>query len=652
MSGSNANPSATPASTAERRRKRGIRAISHEVTFGKAYDGRLVRRLAVFFRPHLLLFGLSMLSYPVVALFGLVQPYLIKVAIDQYLVAQPIDVGLSSALAASMSWNVGAAAVGQVAIEQQLAERHMVGFEWIVVLTVAAIVAEFFAKFVQTILTQLLGQRVCRDLRVTLFRRLQAVDLSYIERNPVGRLMTRVTNDVESLQETFSMGAISIIGDIVTLVGIVTMMLLLDWKLTLYAFAVLPLLVVFVSAMRSRARDAFRRVRTLLSQMNAFLNEAISGMTLIQAFRQERYMQAEFRDVNASYRDANFLSIRYDAMTYAVVEGLSTVATASILILGISLFNSGAVEVGLFVAFVEYLRRFFMPINELSTKYTVLQSAMASAERCVDLLDQTPSVQNPDAPVSPPPLTDAVRFEKVTFGYGEQPKVFSGLDFALRQGEKVAVVGPTGAGKSTIVKLLARFYDPDEGVITYDGVDIRKMTIDDLRGRIAVVLQDPYLFDGTIEENIRFGHPHLSQEALEKAAERTQATAVVNRHPDGWSTRVGERGGQLSAGERQLIAFARALAADPQVLILDEATSSVDPETEALIQQGLEALLEERTALIIAHRLSTIRRADRIVVLSEGQVVEEGSHAELLEQDGLYRKLHELQFADAEAEAA
>ncbi|MEL7371150.1 MAG: ABC transporter ATP-binding protein, partial [Myxococcota bacterium] len=490
-------------SVAAARRKRGMRAISHEVTFGRAYDGRLVRRLSVFFRPHFALFVVSMLTYPVVAAFGLAQPYLVKVAIDQHLVP-----------------------------------RQLEGFGWIAMFMVLAVLGEFVAKFTQTILSQLLGQRVCRDLRVTLFRRLQTVDLSYIERNPVGRLMTRVTNDVESLQETFSTGAISIVGDIVTLVGIVAMMLALDWKLTLYAFATLPLLMGFVSVMRARARDAFRRVRTLLSQMNAFLNEAIQGMTLVQAFRQERNMHDEFSEVNGEYRNANFLSIRYDAMTYAVVEGLSTVATASILLLGLSLFINGSVEIGLFVAFVEYLRRFFMPINELSTKYTVLQSAMASAERCVDLLDQNPAVIAPKTPVEPPKLQTAVRFDGVTFSYGpDKPKVFEGLDLELRKGEKVAIVGPTGAGKSTIVKLFARFYDPTEGRIIYDDVDVRDMAIDDLRGRLAVVLQDPYLLDGTIEENIRFGHADVPHEALERAAERTQASKVIARQRDGWQTR-------------------------------------------------------------------------------------------------------------------
>lgn len=591
-------------------RRKAARALSHEVTFGKAYDSELVRRLSVFFRPHLRLFFFALVSYPIVSGLHLVQPYLVKVAIDEHVVPEQMD-----------------------------------GFMTIIALLMGAIGLEFAAKFAQTMLTQLLGQRVTRDLRVRLFEKLQEVDLGYIEKNPVGRLMTRVTNDVESLTETFSTGAISIIGDLFTLAGVVVMMLYLDWKLTLYAFCTMPLLGVFIAIMRRFAREAFRKVRTLLSRMNAFLNEAISGMSLVQAFGQEPAMQAEFEEVNADYRDANFSSIKYDAMTYAVTEGLSTIAIALVLLLGVSLFESGAVQIGVLVAFVDYLRRFFAPINELSTKYTVLQSAMASAERCVDLLDQEPSVLEAEEAEAPGPMQDALRFENVVFRYKpEGPPVLPGLELEIARGENIAIVGPTGAGKSTIVKLVARFYDPTEGRITLDGVDLRQMSLDDLRGRLAVVLQDPYLFDGTIEDNVRFGDDALPRARIDEAAERTRAIEVLNRH-QGWATKVGERGGQLSAGERQLVSFARALALDPEIIVLDEATSSVDPETEGLIQEGLEGLLEDRTSIVIAHRLSTIRRADRIVVLVKGRVAEMGTHEELLAHGGIYKNLYELQFA-------
>ena len=601
--------SASADPTPSQARQRAARALTPEVSFGKAYDARLVRRLAVFFKPHLGLFLLSIVTYPVVSGFHLVQPYLLKVAIDEHIVPGEMD-----------------------------------GFLSVVLLMLGVIGMEFMGKFAQTLLTQILGQRVTRDLRMRLFEKLQEVDLSYIEKNPVGRLRTRVTNDVEALTETFSTGAISIVGDLFTLSGIVIMMLALDWKLTLYAFCTMPLLGGFVAIMRKFAREAFRKVRTLLSRMNAFLNEAISGMNLIQAFRQEGTMRAEFEQVNAEYRDANFQSIRYDATTYAVTEGLATVAIALVLLLGVSLFESGAVEIGVFVAFVDYLRRFFAPINELSTKYTMLQSAMASAERCVDLLDQHPTVVEPPSPKSPGPMQDGLHFEQVEFRYNEGgPPVLRGLDLSVRRGEKVAIVGPTGAGKSTIVKLVARFYDPSSGRVRLDDTDLRDMTLSDVRRRLAVVLQDPYLFEGTIEDNVRFGDSALTQDRLQDAAERTRAIEVIERH-DGWKTQVGERGGRLSAGERQLISFARALALDPELLVLDEATSSVDPETEGLIQRGLEALIEDRTAIIIAHRLSTIRRADRIVVLAAGRVVEQGTHEALLEAGGVYKNLYELQF--------
>lgn len=595
-----------------RARRRGIRAVSEEMNFGKAYDARLVRRLAVFFRPHKTLLALAGASYPIVAGLGLVQPYLVKIAIDEHLVPAKPD-----------------------------------GFGVILLLMIGALVFEFFAKFGQTILTQLLGQRVTRDLRLALFNKLQQVDLSHIERNPVGRLMTRVTNDVEALSETFSTGAISIVGDIVTLLGIVVMMLLLDVKLTLFAFLVVPFLVVFVSVMRRYAREAFRRVRSLLSQMNAFLNESVSGMTLIQSFRQEGTMAQEFDDVNDAYKKANFASIRYDAMTYAVVEAVSTMAIATTLMFGLGIFESDGAQIGLFVAFVEYLRRFFQPINELSTKYTMLQSAMASAERCVELLDQHPTVVEPESPKPLGPFAGALRFEEVRFAYAKGgAEVLHGLDLTVRRGEKVAIVGPTGAGKSTIVKLVARFYDPTDGRITIDGVDLRDTTLDALRSKLALVLQDSYLFDGSIRENIRFGRRDLTDEDLTRAAERTRAIDVIDRLERGFDAEVGERGARLSTGQRQLIAFARALALDPEILVLDEATSSVDPETEALIQTGLEALIADRTAIIIAHRLSTIRRVDRIIVLANGRVVEQGSHDELLAYGGVYKNLYELQFAE------
>lgn len=602
--------SASTEENAAQARKKAARALTPEVTFGKAYDARLVRRLAVFFKPHLGLFIVSMASYPVVSALHLIQPYLVKVAIDSHIVPHRMD-----------------------------------GFLTLVFMLLGAIGLEFAGKFAQTLLTQILGQRVTRDLRMRLFEKLQEVDLSYIEKNPVGRLMTRVTNDVEALTETFSTGAISIVGDLFTLGGIVIMMLALDWKLTLYAFCTMPVLGGFVAVMRKYAREAFRNVRTHLSRMNAFLNEAISGMNLIQAFRQERTMMGEFEEVNSEYRDANLESIRYDAMTYAVTEGLATVAIALVLLLGLSLFETGAVEIGIFVAFVDYLRRFFAPINELSTKYTMLQSAMASAERCVDLLDQEPTVVEPATPARPGPMQDGLHFDHVEFRYNPgAPAVLRGLDLSVRRGEKVAIVGPTGAGKSTIVKLVARFYDPSAGRVRIDGTDLKDMALSDLRHRLAVVLQDPYLFDGSIEDNVRFGDDALTKERLDDAAERTRAIEVIQRH-QGWQTQVGERGGRLSAGERQLISFARALALDPEILVLDEATSSVDPETEGLIQRGLEGLISDRTAIIIAHRLSTIRRADRIVVLAAGQVVEQGTHEALLEAGGVYRNLYELQFA-------
>lgn len=602
--------SAAPALSAQERSARRARALSDDVTFGKAYDTKLLARLWPFVAPHKRILTLALISYPVTSALHLVQPYLVKVAIDRHLVPKVAE-----------------------------------GFVWIMVAFVAAVILEFFARFGQMWLSQLLGQKVTQDLRHALFHQLQIVDVGYVEKNPVGRLMTRVTNDVEQIGESFSSGAVSILGDLVTLTGIVVMMLILDWHLTLVAFAVTPIAAFVVMSFRKPARAAFRDVRTVTARLNAALAEAIAGLPVIQLFRQERAMAAELDEVNRAYKNANYRSIRYDAMTYAIIEGLATVAIASLFFFGVTYVADASLELGVFVAFVDYLRRFFGPITELSNKYTMIQSAMASAERSVSLLDTAPTVLAPAAPTVPSDDVERIAFEGVRFGYVPGQKVLDGLDLELKRGETVAIVGPTGAGKSTLVKLLARFYDPTEGRISFDGQDLRTMDPSAIRARLAVVLQDPYLFEGSMRENVTLGDASITEARLVDAAERTRAIEVVRRMDQGWDSLVGERGGRLSAGERQLVAFARALAHDPEILVLDEATSAVDPATEALIQQGLAALLEHRTALVIAHRLSTVRRADRIVVLVGGKVLEQGTHDQLLAQGGFYKNLYELQFA-------
>lgn len=572
-------------------------------------DFGVIRRLLPVLRAHLGLFVLSLVLYPAVTAAQLVQPYLTKLIIDDHIIPKSLD-----------------------------------GLGTLVVAYAGAVTIDICLRVAQTYISQLVGQRMVRTLRSQLFGKLQALDMAYLERRSVGQLMTRVTNDVEALAEMFSSGAITIIGDFVTLTGIVFTMVALDAELAVYGFLIVPVMMVFAAWVRPRARNAFRDVRRHLARINGQLNESVAGIRLIQTLGAEPLAQREFSRTNGDYRDANFRSIRYDATTYAVVEGLANLSIALLLLLGLTTFSAGVTEIGLFVAFINYLRRFFEPIKDLATKYTSIQSAMAAAERCVDLLDAEIVDKASTDHVDLPALREGIRFEHVGFHYRPDTPVLADLDFHVGRGEKVALVGPTGGGKTTIIKLLARLYLPTAGRILWDGVDLRTVSKTELRRRLAVVLQDTQLFNASIRDNIAYGLEAPSDEALAEAAAQTCASEVIARLPEGWDFAIGEGGQRLSVGERQLLAFARALAVDPELLILDEATSSVDPDTEAKIQTALNSLLENRTAIIIAHRLATIRRADRILVIQRGRIVEEGTHDALYAQGGVYRKLHDLQF--------
>ncbi len=581
------------------------RALEEEDDEAPVLDRTLIRALWPFLRPHALLLSTGFVTYPLVSALHLVQPWLIAVAIDEHVVPRRLD-----------------------------------GFGWVVLGYVVAVVAEYAARLGRDYLTQLVGQRAVHDLRCALFDRLMHAELGFVERSPIGRLLTIVTTDTENLRGTFSTGVVGILGDLVTLIGITAAMLALDARLTLHAFLLVPPLVAFVAWVRPRARAAFRDVRRTTAGLNAFIDEAIGGMSILQSFGREPEARRAHAEASAAFRDANLSAVRWDAILFAVIEAMGTTALASLLLLGAVSAELEGTRLGVFVAFVDYLRRFFAPLTQLASRYTFLQSAMASAERCVGLLDRRPSVTEAARPVALPDRLESIRFEAVSFAYRPSQPVLQDLSLELRRGQTVALVGATGAGKSTVVKLLARLYDPTSGAIRLDGVDLREVSKAELRRRVAVVLQDDELFDGSVRDNVALG-AELSEAALEAAAHRARADRLIAGLPQGWDTPLGAGGVGLSVGERQLLSFARALARDPELLILDEATSAIDPETEAALQAGLDALLAGRTALVVAHRLSTVERADRILVMEQGAVVESGSHAELMALGGRYRALRQ-----------
>jgi ATP-binding cassette, subfamily B, multidrug efflux pump len=508
---------------------------------------------------------------------------------------------------------------------------------------------EFVVEYGGALLTTWIGQRVMFDLRIQIYEHLQRLSISFYDRNPVGRLMTRVTSDVETLNELFSSGVVTIFGDVFTLIAIMVMMLAIDLELALVAFSVIPLVWLTAAIFRRRVREAFRDIRVRLARLNAYLQERLSGMRIVQLFGREEDSARRFADLNREHLDAHLRSITIYAVFFPVVEVLTSVAMALLLWYGGLRVLDDTLTVGVLAAFIQYTRRFFQPLQDLSEKFNLLQSAMASSERVFALLDEPVTVAEPTVARNLPALpAGEVRFEGVWFRYSpDGPWVLRDISFTASPGRTIALVGHTGAGKTTIVSLLLRFYDPERGRITIDGVDIRDLSTAQLRGIIGFVQQDLFLFTGDILHNLTLDAP-ITADAAREAARRVGADRFIERLPSGYAHRLGERGRSLSVGERQLLSFARALALDPRILVLDEATSSVDAEAEAQIQRAIAELMSGRTSLVVAHRLSTILHADEILVLHHGEIRERGSHRDLLAQEGLYRRLYELQLRGQE----
>ncbi len=582
--------------------------IHGEQELGKAYDARLLRRLWTYVRPYRGIVCLALLLSPVYQLLEQVQPYLMKLGIDRY-VQRGDESGLGR-----------------------------LGF-----LYLGAIVGQLLAAYWQQYLTMVVAQRSLADLRVALFARVQRFPMRFFDRNPVGRIVSRLTTDVDVLQEMFAAGAMTIVLDFLGLVGILGFMLWINWALALVSLALLPVMVFAIDYFRRMARKTYRLIRERIGRINGYLQEAISGMAAIALAGREARAFAEFERLNADHRDANHLSNKLEAALFSFVEAVSTVSIALMLWEGGRLHGAGLAELGTVVAFIQYIQKFFVPIRDFSAKYAVMQSSMTAAERIFALLDLETEPVPAHARV-PARVRGEIEFEHVWFAYRGEQWILRDVSFRIPAGEHVAIVGATGAGKTTLIKLLDRLYDVQRGRILVDGIDVRDWDPTALRRRIAVVLQDVFLFSGPVEANITLGRGDIPRAAVEAAAAHVNADGFIHRL-GGYAAPVRERGSNLSGGQRQLLAFARALAHDPTILVLDEATSSVDAETEWLIQDALVKLLEGRTALVIAHRLSTIENADRILVLHKGELREQGTHRELLARDGIYARLYRMQYA-------
>jgi ATP-binding cassette, subfamily B, multidrug efflux pump len=653
-----------------------------EEVLGKAYDSRLMARLLKYLRPYRWQVAIALVSILLKSFADVLGPYLTKVAIDRYLAPKGAATGTSSGI---WSW---------------LSPDAITGIAQIAAIYVGLLVFSFLLEFLQTYFMQWTGQKVMFDLRRQIFRHLQRLHVAFFDKNPVGRLVTRVTTDVDALNEMFTSGVVSIFEDIFVLAGILGVMLCMNWRLALITFAVLPFIVLATKIFRDRVRDSYRRIRVAIARINSYLQEHVSGMVVLQLFNRERKAYKQFSEINRSHMDAYKDAILAYSLYYPAIDVLSSIAIACVILFGgadvmrnISVtsvavsFNwktlltfrlvRGAAELGVLVAFIQYALRFFRPIMDFSEKYNILQSAMAASERIFKLLDTPVQIVSP-AVTKRPEGPGRIEFDHVWFAYrdfelgkehvetethvgttaldrpAEQSSasapdwVLRDVTFAIEPGETVAIVGHTGAGKTTLISLLLRFYDVQKGAVRIDGVDVKEMDLADLRSRFGVVLQDPFLFSGTIGGNIRLGTKRIQDADIEQAAEDVNLADFVRALPKGFDEEVRERGSTLSTGQKQLISFARALAHEPKILILDEATSSVDTETEFRVRDALNRMVEGRTSLIIAHRLSTVQRADKIIVMHKGQVREMGTHQQLLAQHGIYFKLYQLQYKDQE----
>jgi ATP-binding cassette subfamily B multidrug efflux pump len=586
---------------------------------GKAYDATLTRRLVGYLGPYKTWVGVSIALLLVQSLAQVAPPILAKEIVDQAVIP---------------------AVNGALPREEAFSRLAMLGIAYLAVLGVGATI-----RYGQTLLTTWVGQRAMYDLRLELFRHLQFLPLAFFDRNPVGRLMTRITNDIDALTDMVTRGVVSIFGDVAMIVIISIAMLLLDWRLALVTFASLPILIALTAYFRGMMRESFRSIRIRLARVNAYLNETLSGMAIVQLFTREKPTFDQFDALNRDLLTANLGQVRAMSVFQPTVNFTRNATGALLFVVGANWVFDRQLSLGTLVAFWQLLNQFFQPILDLSEKYNIMQAAMASSERVFRLLDTRSNILDPQSPVELPHVRGEIAFENVSFAYNEGDWVLRDVDFTITAGESVAIVGATGAGKTSIISLISRFYDVQKGRILLDGVDIREMRQADVRRHVGVVLQDPFIFAGTIASNIRLNEAGISDEQVRAAARFVNADKFIDRLPEGYETVVTERGSTLSVGQKQLLAFGRAIAFNPEILlVLDEATSSVDTETEHLIQDALAKLMAGRTSIIIAHRLSTIQNVDRIIVLHKGRVVEMGTHRDLLSQRGVYHRLYELQY--------